>query len=197
MCAHEVFVMTRIETGSTGESSGDRDRSEYQKQYYLDRKEAISKERKRRYREDPEYRESILDRVSDYRNKKQENINKLRAEGKLPPSHPRGPRPPMKVKVNGVSTIVYTVGRMAVELNRSKDVINYWTRIGLLPPTPYRSASGDRLYTESMAIVVKIAVGKRGRVSASDREFTREIRQGWEGLGVVIPVHVDKTFIRR
>jgi len=189
--------MTRIETGSTGESSGDRDRSEYQKQYYLDRKEAISKERKRRYREDPEYRESILDRVSDYRNKKQENINKLRAEGKLPPSHPRGPRPPMKVKVNGVSTIVYTVGRMAVELNRSKDVINYWTRIGLLPPTPYRSASGDRLYTESMAIVVKIAVGKRGRVSASDREFTREIRQGWEGLGVVIPVHVDKTFIRR
>lgn len=197
MCAHKVFVMMRAKAESAGKTAEDRDRSDYQKKYYLDRKEAISKERKRRYHEDPEYRESILDRVSEYRTKKQKNIDKLRADGKLPPSHPRGPRPPMKVKVNGVSTIVYTVGRMSVELNRSKDVINYWTRIGLLPQTPYRSASGDRLYTESMTIVVKIAVGKRGRVSASDREFTREIRQGWEGLGVVIPVHVDKTFIRR
>jgi hypothetical protein len=172
-----------------------RDRSEYQKRYYQDNREALSQERKRRYQEDPEHRKAILDRVKAYRNSLRDRRAKLRASGKLPPSHPRGPREPMKVVVNGIGTVAFTVGRMAVELNRSKDVINYWTRIGLLPPTPYRSPRGDRLYTEGMAIVVKIAIGKRGRVSAGDREFTREIRQGWEGLGVVIPV--DKRRMAR
>jgi hypothetical protein len=189
MYVHEVFVMSRLSADAAS-----RDRSEYQRKYYEENCESLSERRKRLYQEDPEYRQAILERVAEYRANKRQERAKLRAAGKLPPSHPRGPRPPMKVVVNGVSTIAYTVGRMAVELNCSKDVLNYWTRIGILPKTPYRSPRGDRLYTESMAIVVKIAVSKRGRVSASDKEFTREIRQGWEGLGVVIPV--DKPVIR-
>jgi hypothetical protein len=186
----EVFVMTR----SNAEAS-DRDRSQYQKQYYEDNRESLSERRKRLYQEDPEYRQAILDRVAQYRASKRQERAQLRETGALPPSHPRGPREPMGVAVNGVRTVAYTVGRMAVELNRSKDVINYWTRIGLLPQTPYRSPRGDRLYTEGMTIVVKIAIGKRGRVSAGDREFTKEVRRGWEGLGVVIPV--DKQRIVR
>jgi hypothetical protein len=195
MYVQEVFVMSRVKAEVTREASAGRDRSEYQKQYYRDKREVLSQERKRRYREDPAYREAILDRVNDYRTNRRDERAALRAAGKLPPSHPRGPRAPLKVVVNGVSTIAYTVGRMAVELNRSKDVINYWTRIGLLPPTPFRSPRGDRLYTESMTIVVKIAIGKRGRVSAGDSSFTRDIRLGWEGLGVTIPV--DKRGIAR
>jgi hypothetical protein len=183
MSMQEVFVMTR----SNAEDL-DRDRSQYQRRYYEENKEQLSARRRQMYREDPEYRQAILERVAEYRTIKRTERARLREAGELPPSHPSGPRDPLTVVVNGVRTVAYTIGRMALELDRSKDVLNYWTRIGLLPQTPYRAPRGDRLYTEGMTIVVKIALGKRGRVSAKDREFTKEIRRGWEGLGVSIPV---------
>jgi hypothetical protein len=187
--------MARAKGKVKSEDPVERDRREYQRQYYLDKKERISQERKQRYQEDAEYRAAILERVKEYRTELRSKRSKLRNEGKIPPPHPRGPRQPMKVIVNGVSTVAYTVGRLAEEINRSKDVINYWSRIGLLPKTPYRSSRGDRLYTECMTIVLKLAIWKRGRVSVSDRTFTDEVRRGWEGLGVVIPV--DKQIISR
>lgn len=165
----------------------DRDRSGYQRAYYEKNQETLSVERKRRYREDPAYREAILAQVRAYRAKKRKERERLRKEGKIAPAHPGGPRAPLRVTVNGISTIAYTVGRVAIEIRRSKDVLNYWTRIGLLPKTPFYSPRGDRLYTEGMVLVMQVAIGKRSRVASNDRDFTHEIRSGWEGLGITVP----------
>lgn len=165
----------------------ERDRSGYQRAYYEKNRDKLSEERKRRYREDPAYRETMLAQVRAYRTKKRKERERLRKEGKIPPPHPGGPRAPLRVTVNGISTIAYTVGRVAIEIRRSKDVINHWTRIGLLPQTPFRSPRGDRLYTEGMVLVMQDAIGKRSRISADDREFAHEIRSGWEGIGITVP----------
>ncbi len=162
----------------------DKDRREYQREYYDKNRESLSERRKRKYREDPERREAILASVRAYREKKRQDVARMREAGELPPVKRGGPRPPLRVMVNGVNTIAYTIGRVAVEIRRSKDLINYWTRIGLLPQTPFRSPRGDRLYTEGMVLVMMAAIGKRSRVAASDSDFTTEIRRGWEGLGI-------------
>lgn len=175
-----------------------RDRSEYQREYYQRRREELSQQRKERYQDDKAYRQEILDRVREYRAERRAERDRLRAEGALPLPQPRGPRPPLRVSLNGVMTVAYTVGGMAELLQRSVDVINYWARIGLLPATPYRSPRGDRLYTEGMVMIVKIALNKRGRVAADDREFTREVRQGWEGLGIASKIKaIDKRKRKR
>lgn len=165
----------------------ERDRSAYQRAYYEKRSAELSEKRKRQYREDPAYREQALAQVRAYRRKQRAERERLRAAGKLPPPHVGGPRAPLRVLLNGVSTIAYTIGRAAVEVQRSKDTLNYWTRIGLLPQTPFRSVRGDRLYTEGMVLIMRIAIAKRARIAASDRAFYLEVRQGWEGLGVEIP----------
>jgi len=188
MCTQEVFVMPSILKHTPSPlDKPDRDRSGYQKAYYEKNRDKLSEERKRRYREDPEYRDTMLAQVRAYRIKKRRERERLRKEGKIAPAHPGGPRAPLRVTVGGVSTIAYTVGRVAIEIRRSKDVINYWTRIGLLPQTPFRSPRGDRLYTEGMVLVMQVAIGKRSRVASDDREFTHEIRSGWEGIGVTVP----------
>lgn len=161
-----------------------RDRRKYFIDYYVARKEELSETRKKKYLEDPEYREKALKLARDYRKKQREKREKLRAAGKLPPAHPSGPRPPISVRVGSLTTVAYTVGRVAQEINRSRDVLNYWTRVGLLPQTPYRSPRGDRLYTEGMVLVLKLAVDRRGRVDSKDATFPEEIRLGWRALGV-------------
>ena len=169
------------------ESTDDRDRRQYQHEYYQANRDSLSEQRKQRYREDPAYRDEILVQVRAYRKKKRQERERLREAGLLPPPKVGGPRAPLRVTSNGVSTIAYTVGRVAIEIQRSKHTINYWTRIGLLPKTPFRSARGDRLYTEGMVLVMRIAINKRNRIAAGDREFTHEIRCGWEALGVLTP----------
>ena len=171
---------------SRGEREDDRDRSQYQKQYYEAHRSELSDRRKSRYREDPEYRETILRQVRAYRKEKRAERERRRAAGELPPPRSTGPREPLKVELDGVNTVAYTVSRVAQEIQRSKNTINYWTRVGLLPQTPFRSSRGDRLYTEGMVFVMKLAIGKRSRVSAGDKAFTKEIINGWIALGVPV-----------
>lgn len=170
-----------------GAREDDRDRSQYQRAYYEKNRDSLSERRKRRYQEDPEYRDAAMAQARTYRKKKRQERERLRKAGMLPPPNVGGPRSPLRVLVHGEPTIAFTVGRVALEIQRSKDTLNYWTRVGLLPQTPFRSPRGDRLYTEGMVLVMRIAIGKRPRVTAGDREFTHEIRNGWEGLGIDVP----------
>jgi len=170
-----------------GGREDDRNRSEYQRQYYQDHSETLSADRKRKYREDPAYRDAVLAQVRAYRKTKREERDRLRAEGVIPTPSRGGPRAPLNVVVNGVSTVAYSIGRVAVELGRSAETLKYWTRVGLLPQTPLRSEGGDRLYTEGMMIILRIALAKRSRVSMADRDLPREVRNGWEGLGIQVP----------
>ena len=161
-------------------------RSLYYSTYYSERRETLSERRKRRYRDDPEYREKAKANAREYRQKKKAEREQLRAAGKLPPARPRGPRKPVDVKVGGKKLPAYTITVAAERVGRSVDTLNHWSKVGLLPATPIRSRRGDRLFTDGMILIVKMAVMKRGEVSVKDSTFKTEIEDGWRDLGVKI-----------
>jgi DNA-binding transcriptional MerR regulator len=79
-----------------------------------------------------------------------------------------------------------TITVAAERIGRSVDTLNHWSKVGLLPVTPLRSPRGDRLYTDGMILVMKMAIMKRGQVSVKDQTFRAEIVSGWRELGVEI-----------
>ena len=165
----------------------DQTRRDYQREYYLQRKEKLSRRRKDRYRSDPEYREKAKAAARQYREERRRQVAHLREIGELPPPiRQRGPRKPVDVEVRGEMVKAYTISTLASRINRSSSAINFWTRAGLLPKTPLRSARGERLYTDGMIEVVKTALDKRSAVREKDKSFAREIRQGWRDLGIAV-----------
>ena len=163
-----------------------RSRSEYYRTYYEDHRTDLSEKRRDRYQNDPEYREKAKEDARRYRQRKKAEREQLRAEGKLPPARPKGPRKPIEVEVNGSKALAHTITVAADRIGRSVDTLNHWSKVGLLPATPIRSQRGDRLFTDGMILVVRMAVMKRGEVSVKDPTFKEEIEDGWRGLGVEI-----------
>lgn len=161
-----------------------KDRSEYQREYYSKRKDKLSQDRKDKYNKDPAYREVAIAHAREYRRKKRDERERLRAEGKLPPPRSGGPRKPTEVIINGQKRMAYTITIAAQKLDKSKSTINNWTRHGILPATPLRTKGGDRLYTEGMILVIELAISKRVRVSSKDDSFYQEVVDGWQELGV-------------
>lgn len=168
------------------ESAKRKDRTEYFQHYYQERRDDLSVKRHNLYHTDPEYREKAKQAARDYRRRKKEERDRLRAAGELPPARVRGPRKPVKVMVNGNTCLAYTVTLTAERLGRSVDTINYWTKVGLLPITPLRSKRGDRLYTDAMIVVMQMAISRRGKVALRDKTFYEEIRDGWIETGLEI-----------
>lgn len=164
-----------------------RDRREYYQDYYLANQDRLSQKRKDRYKADPEYRERAKESARRYRQKIAKERERLRADGKLPPStRQRGPRKPVIVSVNGSRVPAYTITIVAQRVGRSKDTLNNWFKAGILPPTPLRSGRGDRLYTDAMIMVLQMAIQRRGEVSTCDTSFKTEIIDGWEKTGLVM-----------
>ena len=163
-----------------------RSRSDYYRQYYEDHRDDLSDKRRDRYQTDPEYREKAKAAARLYRQKKKAERDQLRAEGKLPPARPKGPRKPVEVAVNGSRALAHTITVAAERIGRSVDTLNHWSKVGLLPITPIRSPRGDRLFTDGMILVVNMAVMKRGEVSVKDSTFRVEIENGWRELGLEI-----------
>lgn len=161
-----------------------KDRTEYFRNYYEERKAELSQKRHSQYRTDPEYREKAKAAARAYRARKKEEQERLRADGKLPPPRPKGPRNPVDVMINGSRCQVYTVTVVSERLNRSVDTINYWTNVGLLPVTPIRSKRGDRLFTDGMILIMQLAISRRGKVALRDKTFRNEIEDGWREIGV-------------
>lgn len=160
-----------------------KDRSEYQRFYYEKRKEELSIKRKKKYKEDPEYRNKVLDGSRNYREKLKIKREKLRAAGKIVSKRHKGPRLPVTVEVNGKSVYAYTISTLAERIGRSINTVNHWAMIGEIPPTPLWSKRGDRLYTDAMILIVKMAVQSRGIVR-NGGGMRGEILDGWRDLGI-------------
>lgn len=163
-----------------------RSRNDYYRSYYEGRKDKLSEERRGRYQSDPEYREKAKQSARNYRKQKKAERDQLRASGKLPPSRPKGPRKPVSVSVNGSSVMAHTITVAADRIGVSVNVLNNWSKAGLLPVTPLRSPRGDRLYTADMIFVVRMAFLAREKVSVRDTSFRAEIEVGWRNHGVEI-----------
>lgn len=165
--------------------AGKSDRSAYQSMYYEKKRESRSEERKRRYREDPEYREKVKERAKMYRAKKAEERARQIAEGIIP-KRKKQEKTVDRISVSGKMVNAYTITEVAHRVGRSFAALKRWSYLGVLPETPYRSERGNRLYTDAMIMVIKTAILMRGRVKVKDRSFYDDIVEGWRGFGVEI-----------
>lgn len=158
-------------------------RKEYQQTYYELNKDELSEKKKNRYKNDPEYRESIRKSTKKHRLKAREERERLIAEGKI---HKRKPveNKPIYVFCNGEEKRAYRAKKLAENIGKSIHTLNFWSRSGIFPDTPYRTKRGDRLYTGAMIFVVRIAVRKRIDISYKDMSFYNEIVDGWKEFGV-------------
>lgn len=161
-----------------------KDRREYQKYYYEQNKEDLSKQRKDRYKNDPEYREKVKAASKRYRAEQREKREKEKPKG-APVKRERRPRRPVVVKVNGSEVLAYTVPVLASRVGRSINTINRWIYTGTIPKTPLWSERGDRLYTDAMIRVVKMAIQFRGIVG-DDPAVRDEILDGWKSIGISV-----------
>jgi hypothetical protein len=161
-----------------------KDRSEYFKSYYEEKKEHLAELKRRRYQDDPEYREAVKSRARERRQKQKDEREKLIAEGKIPAANlKRGPRKPVKVMVRGDLYDAYSVTTVAKRINRSVGTIYYWINTNIMPDTPIRRG-GERLYTTAMILVLKLAIARRGKIQREDKGFRQEILDGWQDCGV-------------
>ena len=160
------------------------------KDWYDRNKDRLAERRKSKYHSDKKHRKKVLEQNREYRAKKaKERISKPKPKVRIP-KHRKPVE--MMVEVNGVPemTLLVNVGAFARAIGRSVPTIHQWERLGLLPRTPYLLTSRskkERLYTESMIVVVRKALVTRGKtVSSSDRAFRQEIIEGWEAAGIVV-----------
>lgn len=118
------------------------DRRKRSKEHYKKNREEILEKRRKKYREDAEYRERILKSVSD-RSKVcvQRRVNK--AQEPLA----------FQIQVNEkvVEVNMYTLTQLAAALGKSVNTLRAWETRGILPKALYRGIKGThgfRLYPE-------------------------------------------------
>ena len=118
-------------------SEDKKDRSDYFKTYYEEKKDELSEKKKNRYHSDPEFRERAKEKARQYRKEKREERERLRAEGVLPPpDFTRGPRKPVSVMIMGNVQEAFSITTVCKQIRRSVHTVNYWTKMKLLPETP-------------------------------------------------------------
>lgn len=152
----------------------------YFAEYYAKNKKRMSAERKRRYKQDPEYRERALQASRDYRERQRDDDGGVRIR------LPRYQKPITATVGDGSKIALFSVGAFAVYLGRSVQAVTHWEKAGVLPQTPYRNSRGFRFYTADMMAAVKKAVGSRRRLAATDSTMSDGIRRAWEQLGVPV-----------
>jgi len=167
----------------TKKSEVRKDRSAYQKAYYESKRQELSAKRKSRYRSDPEARRKAIENARAYRIKKKAERDRLIKEGKIEPKYATGPRLPVDVEVDGRLVPAYTITTVSKRVKRSVAALNAWSNSKMMPLTPFRSPRGDRLYTDGMIMVIKMAVQSRGLVRKSDGLYG-EIVEGWKEIGI-------------
>lgn len=149
----------------------------YFKGYYAENKAEILDARKKRYADDPVYRDKVLKSSQDYR-KKQRKEQRVKTR--------RYQKPISETSADGTQVRLCSVGALAILLQRSVQALNHWAKRGLLPDTPYRDARGFRFYTTAMMEAIKDEVGAKRRLFPVDAEMPDKIRQKWAASGVPV-----------
>lgn len=144
------------------------------KAWYETNKGRLSEDRKVRYRTDPVYRASIQkanSRVRDQKKLVREELAGVEAQARKISGVPAAVWKMLPVEVpndDGVGTKVIqvlSIGAVAKVLGRSIQAVRLYEKQGLIPPAPYRSKKGDRLYPPEMIIEIRKSMEKLGRVT--------------------------------
>jgi hypothetical protein len=134
--------------------------------------------------------DDLTERVRDY-------------PGKREPVNRSIPRPvvkettwdasPRHYKVQGIDTEFFTVGHMALAVNRSARTVRYWERHKILPPATFRAPKpqkgavkqvGDRLYSRAQIEAVVAVAAEEGVLGgkAPTPSFTAKVHRAWLAL---------------
>lgn len=102
------------------------------------------------------------------------------------------------VRANGSRAVetIFRIGGLARRVQRAPVTLKQMEERGHLPPTPLRSASGQRYYTQSMADALYDALHKRAmrlRGEESWREFYAEIAPAWKAYEGATVLDVEES----
>lgn len=163
----------------------------YFSKYYEENKGEINDKRKRRYEEDPDYKDRVLQSSRDYRKRKREE------SGEPKMKLPRYARPMTVGTGDGGEIDLFSIGAFAKLLGRNVQTINHWERALVLPPTPYRDDRGFRFYTIEMMRSVKNAVSHKRRLFPVDEGIRKTIESDWKDQGVPLKATTMKGALKR
>jgi len=133
----------------------------------------------------------LHERVRDFPGKR-EPVN--RATPKPQPIEVTWDASPRSYKVQGVDTEFFTVGHLALAVNRTSRTVRYWERHGILPPATFRAPKpqkgsqvkpvGDRLYSRAQIEAVVAVATEEGVLGgkAPTPSFTAKVRRAWLAL---------------
>lgn len=149
----------------------------YFAEYYEGNKNDINEKRRRKYADDPEYRDRVLKASRDYRDRQRKEPRVRMPRFQKPTTHRAG---------DGSEVQLFSVGAFAAYLSRSVQAINHWEKSGILPKTPYRNGRGFRCYTKAMMEIVRDQVGGKRRLFPVDPDMHEKIKAAWESQGVPV-----------
>jgi len=143
----------------------------YFKDWYAENGEQLNKDRKQRYKDDPDYREKVLEQNREARKRKrQEQLverSKQDAARKTRVERSWKTRPMTITLEDGEQVTVkgFTIGAVAQLLGCSVQAIRLWEKKGVLPATDYRYAGRDRLYPSDLIDLYRKILEEQGRLN--------------------------------
>ena len=128
---------------------------DYNRQYYKANKEKILEARRKKYTDDPVYREKALQRSADRKRRLKQQNKKNKKNTKVKKTAPII----FAIEHDGLDHEVsmLTAGQLAEALGRKTQTIRVWEKKGIIPQAMYRSDANDRLYTELQVKLLKKA----------------------------------------
>lgn len=143
----------------------------YFKDWYAKHGENLNQSRRDRYKTDPAYRDAVLQRNREAREKRRTSTAKERSQQRKASRLRVGSRAWKTVEAEVVdkngdvaTATLFTISALARSIGRSVQAVRLWERQGLLPEPPFRNKKGDRLYTAEMVEVIRDVMGAQGKL---------------------------------
>lgn len=135
------------------------------KKWYEANKKAISDRRKQKYHSSNTHREHVLEANRASRERRREVVLKERSEQRqYSVLRPVAGWKSVQVQEDNATVEAFSIGRLARELGRSKLSVRQLEKKGVIPETPHRSESGERLYTLKQICEIKKLMDSQGRL---------------------------------
>lgn len=143
---------------------------EYNKKYYENNRDKLLEKKRKRYREDEEYRNKVNSRAVDRQRSRRVTVTRRKRSAKDPKV--------FQVSIDGalVDLKMYTLRQLAVALGKSIKTLRAWEDRGILPKALYRDtcgSSGNRLYPEFQFTLILEAYAKALQDDGRKRIDTR------------------------
>lgn len=177
-------------------NGNDKDSTEWNyKEWYAEHKKEISDKRKKRYQEDPDYKQKVLDQNRKYREEKAKETASIPKPRVRIPRHRKPVTMTIAIGGSMVTKQLVHIGTFSRAIGRSVPTIHQWERMRVIPRTPFVLVGAnkqERLYSAEMIKVVRDVLEKRnGQVSVADSSFYKDIYDGWKAIGVDADAQVE------